>query len=140
MTQALDGLARFLGDAVCEAAMSGIQTTREAEVLKDQQALFIAQVVKVIGLIDAAAPDPQHRHVGRDGDIQQRRHLLATDARQRQLGGNPVGTAAEDGPVVDDKVEALALAVVDEVLLKLDAAGTDAQGLLLDDVVAMAYG
>ena len=39
----------------------------EQEVLPDQQAEFVGEVVEVVGLVDAAAPDPQQVDVGVDG-------------------------------------------------------------------------
>ena len=78
--------------------------------------------------------------MGRDGDIhQQRRHLLATDARGSDSSGIQLAPPQKMAGLMTSR-SSLPSAVVDEVLLKLDAAGTDAQGLLLDDVVAMAHG
>ena len=81
------------------------------EVLPDEKAHLVAQVVKVFGLVEAAAPDPQHRHAG----VPRLRDALAQagggDECRERVVGNPVRAFGIDVRAVDAELEALAFAV-----------------------------
>ena len=60
-----DLVVRFGARAGQERGIGRIERAGEHEVLPHEQAEFIAQVVEVLALVDAAAPYPQHVHVRR---------------------------------------------------------------------------
>ena len=62
-------------------------------------------VVEVVGLVDAAAPDPQQVHVRVERLVEPAREPVARDAGQEVVVGDPVGALDEDRPAVDDEGE-----------------------------------
>ena len=91
-----DVLAGLGLDLVAERLLLGVRGAGEQEVLPDHQPALVAEVVEVVRLVDAAAPDAQQ--VGVRGD---RLVEPAGEARPREPGeqvvvGDPVGTLDED--------------------------------------------
>ena len=85
-----------------------IDAAGEHEVLPDQDAVAVAQVVERLGLVIAAAPDPDHVVVGRRRGAEQRFEPFRGHARRERVGRDPVGPLGEDGHAVDDEGERLA--------------------------------
>ena len=54
-------------ELAAERLLLGVGGAGEREVLPDHDAALVAHVVEVVGLVDAAAPDPQQVEVGADG-------------------------------------------------------------------------
>ena len=93
----------------------GIVHAGEHEVLPDQDAQLVAEVVKAIGLVRHRAADAHHVHPR----IAQ---LLERSAIRGRIGGEgrevqwrPAGTAAEHRNAIDDEAEALAVGVAVDV-------------------------
>ena len=78
------------------------------EVLPDQDAVAVAQVVEGLGLVVAAAPNPDHVVVGVRRGAEQRAELCRRDASREGVRRNPVGSLGEDRDPVDDEGERLA--------------------------------
>ena len=64
IAQALDLLNRFLAHVLLKGQIAGHHVAAEHELLPDHQAKFVADVVEVVALVDAAAPFAHHVHVG----------------------------------------------------------------------------
>ena len=90
------------------ARVAGIERAGEHEILPDQQAELVAQVVEVLGLVDPAAPDAHHVHVGRDRGLQVARIIAPGEAGDKGARRDPVGALCENRPAVDDELERLA--------------------------------
>ena len=108
MLQARDILANFRRHFGQEFFGCRIHLAREHEVLPDHQAEFIAQIVKPVRLVAAAAPDAQHVHVRVDGRLQQIAHVICRDAPCQCVGRYPVCALAEHAASIDLNSEAAA--------------------------------
>ena len=65
MAQAADVVLRFGFDVRHEIGVeAGIGAAGEHEILPDGDSVFVAQIIKGIVFVDAAAPNAQHIHVG----------------------------------------------------------------------------
>ena len=104
----------------------GVRGAREQEVLPDQHAELITQVVEVVGLVDATAPDPQEIEVRVDGIADRAAQRLAGDAREERVIGDPVGAADVDVLAVDADGEGAAVGI--RCGVELDGAESDAAG------------
>src|SRR6185437_9637529 len=101
MGQASDIVAGLGFDLVSQGFF-GIHRAGEEKILPDEDAKFVADVVEIIRLKNAAAPNAEHVAAGVDG-------LLNALANARWLAGSveeavvgdPVETFAEDGFAVD---------------------------------------
>ncbi len=97
---------RFLADIVEQGLVVRIHRAGEHEVLPHQDAVPVAQVVDIVVLVDAAAPDAQHVHVrigSRADDLVVDR---VGDARQEAVIGDIVGALHEDGNAVEFDIKA----------------------------------
>ena len=94
-------------------AVGGVAHAGEHEVLPDHEAELVAQLVEIVGLVLAAAPDAQHVHVGGAGALQQVAHRGGGDARGDGIGWNPVRPHRRDVAAVHPHLEI----VIDGVLL-----------------------
>ena len=113
VAQAADLVLRLGADAAEERAVEGgIGRAGEHEVLPDAQAQLVAEVVKILALVNAAAPDAEHVHVGAGGAAEERLVVAQADARGEGVGGNPVGALGEEGHSVDGEPEGFAPAVL----------------------------
>ena len=112
MGEARDVLAGLGLDLGAQRLLLGVCRAREREVLPHEQALLVAQVVEVLGLVDPPAPDPQQVHVHRDRLVDPLGVALAGDAVREGIVGDPVGPARPHVLVVDDEREAHAIGVV----------------------------
>ncbi|MNC45258.1 hypothetical protein D3C75_942070 [compost metagenome] len=63
IAQPLHIIFRFLLNIGQERFIPRIHAAGKHEVLPDQQAIFIAQTVEFLLLIESAAPYPQHVHI-----------------------------------------------------------------------------
>src|SRR5215472_14343693 len=100
---------RLLGlsaDALEERLVGWIKSASKEEVLPDEQTQLITEIVEDVGLVDAAAPDAQHVHVGFDRESKQILIPGFTHPRQNEVAWYPVGTPTEDGYTVHLKAEA----------------------------------
>ena len=96
----LDGF----GFGGCEKRLvAGIERAGIHEILPDHEAQFVAEVVKCLVLVDAAAPDAHHVHVGIGGGLERRLVVLALQSVGEDMIRNPVGPLGEDGTTVDQK-------------------------------------
>ena len=113
-------------DIVEEILAAGIEIAGEHEILPDQQAKTVAEIVEPVFLIEPAAPDADHVHIGLDRGAEKVFGLFPAGQRIKRIGGDPVGAAAEDFPAVDAEGEAAAGLVL--VRQKLDGSEADLPG------------
>ena len=71
VAQAAHIFNRLDADVLEEVCIGGVDAAGEHEILPDQNAVAVAQVVEHILRVVAAAPDAQHVHVGIDGALEQ---------------------------------------------------------------------
>jgi len=88
------GLRLDLGDE--RGGFLGVDGAGEHEILPDEEAHRVAQVVEDVLFIDAAAPDAQHVHVGVAGRGDEDLVAFIGDGADEGVGGDPVGAAGED--------------------------------------------
>src|SRR5262249_1324831 len=88
-----------------------IHGTGEREVLPDEDAEFIAEVVEVLGLVYAAAPDTEHVEPRLFRQRQTLPQLLARNGGGKGVVGNPVRALGKRVYALDAELEAFALAV-----------------------------
>src|SRR6185312_14541263 len=73
------------------------------EVLPNEQSKPVAGVVEDLVLVDAAAPNPEHRHVGVPRGGEQHLVALVGNRLDERVTRNPIGAAGEDRHTVEDK-------------------------------------
>ena len=104
MTQPLDLKFQFETDVLDELRRRWINRTREHHILPDHDPLAVTEFVEDLMFILAAAPDPEHVHIGQPGRFDQilvnRRRL----ARRERIHRNPVRTLAENIHAVDAEI------------------------------------
>ncbi len=100
-----DLLPRLGLDLAAQRLLLGVGRAGEQEVLPDEQAELVAQVVEVVGLVDAAAPDPHQVDVGRLRLGQPGGVPGPVDAGRERVVGDPVDSLDQDRAVVDDQLE-----------------------------------
>ncbi len=125
VAETLHLLSGFLADVFLEGEVAGNHGAAEHEVLPDHDAEFVADVVKVVGFVIAAAPVADHVHVRVLGGLEDLTMLGGSYAGRKAVEGNDVGTFAEDGNAVDDEGKALAPLVV--YAAQFDGAETGAE-------------
>ena len=64
IAQPCDVVAGLLPDVFQKPRIARIHAATEHEVLPDENSHFVAEVIEVITLINASAPNAQHVHVG----------------------------------------------------------------------------
>ena len=109
MAQAADVIFRFSADIIHKRRVkSGIGGAGEHEILPDADTEFVAQVVENIILIETAAPNAQHVHVGVSGTLNQIPVIFRFEMRGECIGGDPAGAFGEERDVIDGKLEGFA--------------------------------
>ena len=90
VAQAFDLVPDFLSDVFQKVRRGRIERTREHAILPDEQSFFVAQIVKLVALILATAPDAEHVHVCLLCACQQilkhRARLALRQSRQPRVG------------------------------------------------------
>jgi len=119
--------------------MGGVHPAGEHEVLPDEQAQLIAQLVEGIGLVDPAAPHAQHGGVALRGQPQPALVPPAVHPRGEGVRGYPVVSSTEQGHVVDLEGEAAALLPLHRLLQEPQAAEARAQGAAGERGLALAH-
>ena len=112
----LQDLRRLEHGRRCERlVVPGIVHAGEHEVLPDEDAQLVAEIVKTIGLVGKRAADANHVHPGFA-------QLCEGRAIRGRMGGEgcevqwrPAGTSAEHRNAIDDEAEALAIGVTSDV-------------------------
>ena len=104
VAQALDLVLGFLPHVLEELRCRGVQRAGKHEVVPDQDPLFVAQVVEVVALVLAAAPDAEHVHVRRDRARQQVVVARTGLPRRQRVARDPVRALAEHLDAVDLEV------------------------------------
>ncbi len=84
-----------------------IRGTGKHEILPDKDTQFVAEPVENVLLVDAAAPGPQHVHVGRHGQIQELPVSAFIHLAEEGIGRDPVGPFGEDFNPVQHEGEEL---------------------------------
>ena len=106
--QALHVIVGFLAHVVEKRFISGIQAASEHEILPDENPHFIAKIIEVVTLVNAAAPDAQHVHVGVAHGLKQFAIFISTDAAREAVRRDPITAFGKDRHAVNHKGEALA--------------------------------
>src|SRR5437870_13187854 len=106
--QTLYVIDSFLADIIEKFLIAGIHAASEHEILPNQNAQLVAEVVKVVTLVNAAAPNTHHVHVCVVHGLKQLAILLLRDARRKTIRRNPVATFGEDRHTVNDELKTLA--------------------------------
>ena len=109
MAHALDVIGQFclnIRDKLLIRA--GIRAAREHQILPDRDAVAVAQVVKHVIFINAAAPDAQHVHVGLRCAGNQVFVKFRSDAGDERVCRNPVRAFRKIRHAVDDKLKRFA--------------------------------
>jgi len=99
----IPGLGFHLGGEIRHVLR--VRSAGEHEVLPDQDAQRVAQVVEDIVLVDAPAPHAQHVHVRVAGGFQQHLVPLGGDRAHERIGRDPVGAPGEDRHAVEHEAE-----------------------------------
>ena len=73
--------------------------------MPDEKALFVAEIVKFLLLVDAAAPETDHVHPSLSGGGKQVVVKRAISFGDEAVRGNPIGALGEDRLAVDDELE-----------------------------------
>ncbi|TLN05016.1 fructose 1,6-bisphosphatase, partial [bacterium] len=89
-----------------EGLVAGEHGAGEHEVLPDDEAELVAEVVKLRRLVDAAAPDAEHVHVGLDGRAEQALILGPAEPAGKAVGRNPIRALGEKGHAVCGEIKA----------------------------------
>ena len=101
---------RLAGDIGQELLVDGrVFGAGKHELLPDKDAFGIADIVELVALINAAAPDTQEIAVRLQGAVHQRGMTIAVRAAQDQIHGHIVAPLAEDRLVIDLDDEILPL-------------------------------
>src|SRR5829696_7477452 len=87
------------------AGFFGVDGAGEHEVLPDEEAHGVAQVVEDVVFVDASAPDPEHVHVGVASRGKEVLIAFAFDGADEGVGGDPVRAAGEDRRAVKHEPE-----------------------------------
>jgi hypothetical protein len=102
-TYLVAGLRLDLGDE--GGWLLGVGGAGEHEVLPDEEAHGVTEVVEGIMLVDAATPDAQHVHVGLRSRTEQRLVAFVFHSTDEGVGGDPVRAAGEDRHTVQHDPE-----------------------------------
>src|SRR5947209_17781421 len=106
--QTLYVIDSFLADIIEKLLIAGIHAASEHEILPNQNAQLVAEVVKVVALVNPAAPNTHHVHVCVMHGSKQLAILLLSDASRKTIRRNPITTFGEDRHTIDDKLKTLA--------------------------------
>ena len=117
----------FPGNLFQKNVVLGKDAAGQHEILKNHNAVLIAQVEEIIGLINTAAPDPQHAQVGlhRPADVEI--IIILANLAVNTVGGHPVGPPDKKPPPVDLKLE---LPSSKPILFLMQHYGTDPEAKL----------
>ena len=130
VAQAAHIFDRFDADILEKVGVGRVNAAGEHEILPEQDAVAVAQIVEHILGVVTAAPDAQHVHVGIDGALQQTIQHRLGDARRERVGRNPVRALGEQAHAVD--VEGEFLAPLIGFLAQFDGAQADLVGALVE--------
>ena len=89
-------LPYLFGDVSRKCVIQHIDITGEHQVLPDYEAQFVADVIKIIVGVIAAAPDPQAVKIGLDAIFQQPPGTLRPDPGKHRIFGDIVGAHGEN--------------------------------------------
>ena len=64
ISQTLDVIDGFLSHVVEKRLVARIQAAAKHKILPDENSHFVATVVEIVTLVNAATPNPHHVHVG----------------------------------------------------------------------------
>src|SRR5450759_836665 len=104
MTQAADILDHLCTDVFQEVGgIQRVNTAREDELLPDQDAITIAEIVKALIFIESTAPDAQHVLVRLGCRTDQPFQLFASYPGGEGVSRSPVGALDKDRDTVDYK-------------------------------------
>src|SRR6201998_2862902 len=88
-----------------EAVCAGLPVVAEHEVLPHHDAEFVAYLVKLVGLVVAAAPVANHIHVGVAGGFKDAAIICRCYAIGKAVEGDDIGTLGKNGDAVNDELK-----------------------------------
>src|SRR5450830_1219942 len=103
--QPRDGLAGLGLELAPERVLLRVGRAGEQEVLPDEDPLLVADVIEVVGLVDAAAPHAQQVEVRAERLVDAAGDAVARDPGEQMVIGDPVGPLGEDRATVDAEGE-----------------------------------
>ncbi len=106
--QPRDLLDSFLAHVLLKCKIARHHVTAEHKLLPDHKAKFVANVVKDVRLINAAAPLAHHVHVGIARGLQDLAIPFGRDPAGKTIERNNVGAFGKNRNPVDHEGEALA--------------------------------
>src|SRR6185437_13340121 len=101
----IDGLLAHVVEKFC---ITRIHVAAEHEILPDDQAQLVADVVEVVILVNASAPFTDHVHIGIASRLENIAISGFGDSRGKAVEGNYIGSFSEYGNTVDDEFHAAA--------------------------------
>ena len=105
IAQAFDVVHRLLFHIAQEFWVTGVHATGKHEVLPNQHACFVAQIVKDVVFIKTAAPDAQHVHVGVYGGADEVPVFFGPHAGDEHVVGDVIGAFGKNGLAVEFKIK-----------------------------------
>ena len=108
IAQASKLVLRFGGDVLLERIGARLPVVAEHEILPDHDAEPVAHVVELIGFVVAAAPVPDHVHVGVHGGLEHLSILFGGNAGGETVERDDIRAFPEDRDAVDRKLEGAA--------------------------------
>src|SRR5260221_11563781 len=84
-----------------------IHAASEHKNLPDENSHLIAKIIEVVTLVDAAAPDAQHVHIGVAHGLKQFAVFVLGDAAGKAVGRDPVAAFGKDRHAINHKGKAL---------------------------------
>ena len=111
VAEALDVVLQLGSQQLEEPLRARVDGAAEHQILPDQDALAVAQLVEDLALVLAAAPDAQHVHVRAHRRADEVLVALRRLAGHQRVARYPVGSLAEDVGAIDADDEGLAVVV-----------------------------
>src|SRR5262245_162055 len=107
VSQSLHVIDRLPSHVIKKRLVSRIHAASEHEILPDEDSHLIGNLIEMIRLINAAAPDADHIHVGIADRSKKLVVFFVRDARRKNIGRYPVRSPAKHGNAVDNERKAL---------------------------------
>src|SRR6266540_1132131 len=108
ITQPFDVIYCFVSYIVEKCLIARVHAAGKNEIKPDEDHHFVAKIIEIVSLVNAATPNTQHVHVGITHRFQELAVFILGDARGETVSGNPIATLGENRHAIDHKIEALA--------------------------------
>src|SRR5688500_17175568 len=108
IAQTLYVIDRFVSHVVEKRLIAWVEAATKHEILPNEDSHLVAEFVKIVTLVNASAPDPQHVHVGVARRFKQLAIFVFADAGRKTVGRNPVCALGKYRYAINHESEALA--------------------------------